>query len=131
MDSDSDDDFVDVDELPSLPLPPKQKPLLPPKQRINKSSEVLQEIDTSFQKSLTELRLNNNNNNRKSKGDDSTDIDYEEPTPSVNIAEPKTPKISNGRHSPINSDDPPGLLLYQDGTLECHPLCILQTPVQI
>jgi hypothetical protein len=107
---DSDEDDVDVDDRPSQPLPPKQIPVLPPKQRINKSSEALQQIDTNFKKSLTELRQNNF---RKSRGDESTDIDYEEPTPSVKIVESKTAITSNGKHSPTDSDDPPGELFYK------------------
>jgi len=55
MDEES-SDFVDIS---SLPLPPKQRPNLPPKQVINKSAEVLQKIDQKFKKSLPEVRASN------------------------------------------------------------------------
>ena len=51
----------------------------------------LEEIDTSFKKSLTELRFN------KSKEEESTDVDYEEPTPSVKIVDKKSSTFANGR----------------------------------
>lgn len=56
FDEDDDDDFVDIS---SLPLPPKQRPNLPPKQVINKSPAVLQKIDQNFKKSLPEVRASN------------------------------------------------------------------------
>ena len=46
--SESDDDFVDVSELPPLPSKSHPKPALFPKQKINKSPSDLQKIDKAL-----------------------------------------------------------------------------------
>ena len=72
------DDYDDLPpDNPRLPiLPPKTKPRLPPKQKINKSQADLDAIDSKFRASLGELRTAAVHHGQ-SGGDD-----YDEPPPS-------------------------------------------------
>ena len=55
----------------------------------------LAEIDTSFKKSLTELRL------KTKEDDDATDIDYEEPTPSTKVAQRTSNNVLNRKSNNV------------------------------
>ena len=51
------DDVPSTANEPSVPIvPPKSKPNLPPKQKINKSQQDLERIESDFKTSLHELR---------------------------------------------------------------------------
>jgi len=63
------------------PIPPKHKPLLPPKQTINKSKDDVDKINKDIaRKSSLIIRSNMANSKQKIEVPDSTDIDYDFPT---------------------------------------------------
>jgi hypothetical protein len=80
-DSDDEDDFVDIQDLPPLPVKKQEKPQLHPKQRINKSRDDIIRIDNEL---LSKLR---------SKKDHGLvvlqDRDYEDVVPTNPICSPE------------------------------------------